>query len=61
MSQVDAYLVLKALERDVEGVCLEVEAGNEVCEKVLSLVRIYLRRIEDRTISSFLRSYFRST
>jgi len=55
----EMYLLLKALERDVESVCYE--AGDpEVCGRILSILRAYMRRVEDRSISEFLRSYFRS-
>lgn len=53
----DLYMLLKALERDVEAVCLEFEE-SEVCKRIASLVRAYMRRVEDKTISEFLRSYF---
>jgi hypothetical protein len=56
----EMYLLLKALERDVESVCYD--AGEpEVCGRILSVLRAYMRRVEDRSISDFLRSYFRST
>jgi len=56
----EMYLLLKALERDVESVCYD--AGEpEVCGRILSVLRAYMRRVEDRSISEFLRSYFRST
>ena len=55
----EMYLLLKALERDVKSVCYE--AGDpEVCGRILSILRAYMRRVEDRSISEFLRSYFRS-
>ena len=55
----EMYLLLKALERDVESVCYE--AGDpEVCGRILSILRAYMRRVEDRSISEILRSYFRS-
>ncbi|MEO3993822.1 MAG: hypothetical protein QN229_05935 [Desulfurococcaceae archaeon TW002] len=57
MPHSDLYMLLKALERDVEAVCLEYEE-NEVCKRIASLVRAYMRRVEDKTISEFLKSYF---
>ena len=56
----EMYLLLKALERDVEAVCYEA-GDNEPCKRILSILRAYMRRVEDRSISEFLRSYFRST
>ncbi|MEM2021576.1 MAG: hypothetical protein QXP80_05075 [Zestosphaera sp.] len=57
MPQADLYMLLKALERDVEAICVEHE-GDDVCRRVTSLLRVYMRRVEDKTVSEFLKSYF---
>ncbi len=57
MSRSDLYMLLKAIERDVEAVCLEFE-DSEVCKRITSIIRAYMRKVEDKTISEFLRSYF---
>ena len=57
MPHSDLYMLLKALERDVEAICLE-SRESEVCRRIASVIRAYMRRVEDKTISEFLRSYF---